>query len=129
MNAYGFLEFLNISSNLTPVLFLNHRHFSNNNFLKGEFNLHLQLSAVIGLSTIAYSCILFYLKLLSGVLFGKWAAPFKIHTPPVEDFGKVYLRGQWEFEIFKYTYLMCDFFFYVRFISEGVNKCQMSLSA
>ena len=36
----------------------------------------------------------------------KWATPFKIHTPPVEDFEKLYHRGVW---IFKYSYLLCDF--------------------
>ena len=28
-----------------------------------------------------------------------WTTPFKIHTPPVEDFGKVYHRGSVNFQM------------------------------
>ena len=46
---------------------------------------------------------------------GHWATPFKIHTPPVEDFDKVYHRGVW---IFQCTHLLCDS--QNRLITEGV---------
>ena len=45
-----------------------------------------------------------------------WAAPFKIDTPPVEDFGKVHQRGV---GILNCTHPLSDF--YIRFIREGIN--------
>ena len=33
---------------------------------------------------------------LKGPYREEWAAPFKIHTPPVEDFEKVYPRGEYD---------------------------------
>ena len=46
----------------------------------------------------------------------QWATPFEIHTPPVKDFGKVYLIGSVNFQI----HLLYEWFL-DRVISEGVN--------
>ena len=36
---------------------------------------------------------------ITGEYLMPWAIPFKIHTPPVEDFGKVYHSGSMNFHM------------------------------
>ena len=61
------------------------------------------------------------------VVFPPWATPFKIHTPPVEDFVKVdYMEGvNFQIHLPSVWFLV---YVYHRGIKYFIQKCQMSLS-
>ena len=62
-----------------------------------------------------------------GLFLTKWTAPFKTHTPPVEDFGKVNLSGSVNF----YMHLPSVWFVDLALSKRSkylIYKCQMSLS-